>query len=129
MVPCPPIFCRYDTNKDGYLCRNELKRMLIKRRVPWTENSLNQLIDDVDKDKDGKLTFREVYFNIILWINYLIKIFKILILTTNINFFFQFLMTNRKTLEYCQRSLAKQDKVDFNKVGIKGVRDFFEAKV
>lgn len=38
-------------------------------------------------------------------------------------------MTNRKTLEYCQRSLAKQEKVDFNKVGIKGVRDFFEAKV
>lgn len=51
---------RYDANKDGYLCRNELKRMMIKRRVPWTENSLNQLIDDVDKDKDGKLTFREV---------------------------------------------------------------------
>jgi len=38
-------------------------------------------------------------------------------------------MTNRKTLEYCQRALAKQEKVDFNKVGIKGVRDFFEAKV
>jgi len=51
---------RYDANKDGYLCRNELKRMMIKRRVPWTENSLSQLIDDVDKDKDGKLTFREV---------------------------------------------------------------------
>lgn len=51
---------RYDANKDGYLCRNELKRMMIKRRMPWTENSLNQLIDDVDKDKDGKLTFREV---------------------------------------------------------------------
>lgn len=38
-------------------------------------------------------------------------------------------MTNRKTLEYCQRALAKQEKVDFNKVGIIGVRDFFEAKV
>ncbi|CAH1722721.1 EF-hand domain-containing protein D2-like [Aphis gossypii] len=92
------IFNQYDANKDGYLCRNELKRMMIKRRVPWTENSLSQLIDDVDKDKDGKLTFRE------------------------------FVMTNRKTLEYCQRALAKQEKVDFNKVGIKGVRDFFEAK-
>jgi len=54
---------RYDANKDGYLCRNELKRMMIKRRVPWTENSLSQLIDDVDKDKDGKLTFREVCLN------------------------------------------------------------------
>jgi Ca2+-binding EF-hand superfamily protein len=31
--------------------------------MPWTENSLNQLIDDVDKDKDGKLTFREVCLN------------------------------------------------------------------
>lgn len=51
---------RYDCNKDGYLCRNELKRMMIKRRIPWTENSLSQLIQDVDKDKDGKLTFREV---------------------------------------------------------------------
>jgi len=54
------LVCRYDANKDGYLCRNELKRMMIKRRMPWTENSLSQLIDDVDKDKDGKLTFREV---------------------------------------------------------------------
>lgn len=53
---------RYDTNKDGYLCRNELKRMMIKRRVPWTENSLDQLMNDADKDKDGKLTFREVSF-------------------------------------------------------------------
>ncbi|XP_015366773.1 PREDICTED: EF-hand domain-containing protein D2-like [Diuraphis noxia] len=53
------IFNQYDANKDGYLCRNELKRMMIKRRVPWTENSLSQLIDDADKDKDGKLTFRE----------------------------------------------------------------------
>lgn len=44
-------------------------------------------------------------------------------------FYVKFVMTNRKTLEYCQRSLAKQEKVDFNKVGIKGVRDFFEAKV
>jgi len=33
---------------------------MIKRRVPWTENSLSQLINDVDQDKDGKLTFREV---------------------------------------------------------------------
>lgn len=41
----------------------------------------------------------------------------------------KFVMTNRKTLEYCQRALAKQEKVDFNKVGIIGVRDFFEAKV
>lgn len=55
------VIYRYDTNKDGYLCRNELKQMFIKRRVPWTNNSLNQLIEDVDKDKDGKLTFREVY--------------------------------------------------------------------
>lgn len=30
--------------------------------MPWTENSLSQLIEDVDKDKDGKLTFREVRF-------------------------------------------------------------------
>lgn len=46
------------------------------------------------------------------------------------NFFHvKFVMTNHKTLEYYQRSLAKQAKVDFNKVGIKGVRDFFEAKV
>lgn len=43
--------------------------------------------------------------------------------------FVKFVMTNRKTLEYCQRSLAKQEKVDFHKVGIQGVRDFFEAKV
>jgi len=41
----------------------------------------------------------------------------------------KFVMTNQKTLEYLQRCLAKQEKVDFSKVGIKGVRDFFEAKV
>ncbi|XP_050545868.1 EF-hand domain-containing protein D2 homolog isoform X2 [Daktulosphaira vitifoliae] len=92
------IFNMYDSNKDGYLCKNELKHMMIKRRVPWTENSINQLIDDVDNDHDGKLTFRE------------------------------FLMTNRKTLEYVQRTLAKQEKVDFSQVGIKGVKEFFEAK-
>jgi len=41
----------------------------------------------------------------------------------------KFVLANRNTLEHSQRCLAKREKVDFNKVGIKGVRDFFEAKV
>ena len=45
-----------DKNKDGYISKSELR--LAQRKVSLTD--LNQLMDLVDKDHDGKLTFEEV---------------------------------------------------------------------
>ena len=45
-----------DKNKDGYISKSELR--LAQRKVSLTD--LNQLMDLVDKDHDGKLTFDEV---------------------------------------------------------------------
>jgi len=45
-----------DKNKDGYISKSELR--LAQRKVSLAD--LNQLMDLVDKDHDGKLTFDEV---------------------------------------------------------------------
>ena len=50
------VFMEMDKNKDGYVSKSELR--LANRKV--SINDLNQLINQVDKDHDGKLTFEEV---------------------------------------------------------------------
>jgi len=50
------VFMEMDKNKDGYISKSELR--LAQRKVSLAD--LNQLMDLVDKDHDGKLTFDEV---------------------------------------------------------------------
>lgn len=50
------VFLSMDKNKDGFVSKGELK--LAQRNVSMAE--LNALIDEIDTDGDGKLTFEEV---------------------------------------------------------------------
>ncbi len=51
---------RYDTDKDKSLNFNELKFMMEKLGIPQTHLSLKEMIQQVDNDRDGKISFREV---------------------------------------------------------------------
>lgn len=50
------VFLAMDKNKDGYVTRSELK--LAQRNL--TRAELDAIINEVDADGDGKLTFEEV---------------------------------------------------------------------
>ena len=58
----PIIFfvCRYDENKDDFICYDDLKNMMEKRGEPMTHLELKSIISHIDEDKDGKFNFREV---------------------------------------------------------------------
>ncbi len=50
------VFLAMDKNKDGYVTRGELK--LAQRSL--SKPQLDAIIDEVDTDGDGKLTFQEI---------------------------------------------------------------------
>ncbi len=50
------VFLAMDKNNDGFVSKGELK--LAQRNMTMKE--LSELIDEVDEDGDGKLTFEEV---------------------------------------------------------------------
>ena len=50
------VFLAIDKNKDGYVSRGELK--LAQRNLSQTQ--VNAIIDELDVNGDGKLTFDEV---------------------------------------------------------------------
>ena len=50
------VFLAIDKNKDGYVSRGELK--LAQRNLSLTQ--VNAIIDELDVNGDGKLTFNEV---------------------------------------------------------------------
>ena len=50
------VFLAIDKNKDGYVSRGELK--LAQRNLSLTQ--VNAIIDELDVNGDGKLTFDEV---------------------------------------------------------------------
>lgn len=65
---------RYDTGHDGFLCLTELKYMMEKLGAPQTHLGLKGMIQEVDEDNDGKISFREFllifrYFFTLLPIN------------------------------------------------------------
>lgn len=96
---------RFNTNKDGFLSLEELKRMMEVLGAPQTHLGLKGMIAEVDEDGDGRLSFRE------------------------------FLLVYRKAkagelvADSGLAQLAKLTEVDVDKVGVNGARDFFEAKV
>ena len=51
---------RYDVGGDGYLDLQELKITMERLRAPQTHLGLKAMIIEVDEDRDGKLSFREV---------------------------------------------------------------------
>jgi hypothetical protein len=98
-------FKKFNTNKDGFLSLNELKRMMEVLGAPQTHVGLKAMIKEVDEDDDGRLSFRE------------------------------FLLVYRKARagELDENSglaqLAKLTEVDVDKVGVNGAKEFFEAKI
>ncbi|XP_043926533.1 EF-hand domain-containing protein D1 isoform X2 [Protopterus annectens] len=99
------MFKLYDSGKDGYIDLMELKLMMEKLGAPQTHLGLKNMIKEVDEDFDGKLSFRE------------------------------FLLIFRKAAagELDEDSgllaLAKLSEIDVSIKGVKGAKEFFEAKV
>ncbi|KAF5291429.1 hypothetical protein FQR65_LT01740 [Abscondita terminalis] len=98
-------FKKYNTNKDGYLSLNELKRMMEELGAPQTHIALKGMIAAVDEDGDGRLAFRE----------------------------FLFIYRKAKAGELDDDSglgrLAKLTEINVDQVGVNGAKEFFEAKI
>lgn len=99
------MFKLYDTGKDGYIDLMELKRMMEKLGAPQTHLGLKNMIKEVDEDFDGKLNFRE--------------------------FLLIFYKAKAGELEEDSglMALAKCSEIDVSLEGVKGAKNFFEAKV
>nr|XP_060614706.1 EF-hand domain-containing protein D2 [Anolis sagrei ordinatus] len=99
------LFRQYDAGKDGFIDLMELKRMMEKLGAPQTHLGLKNMIKEVDEDFDGKLSFRE------------------------------FLLIFRKAAageleeDSGLHALARLSEIDVSTEGVKGAKNFFEAKV
>ncbi|XP_027255754.1 EF-hand domain-containing protein D2 isoform X1 [Cricetulus griseus] len=99
------MFKQYDAGKDGFIDLMELKLMMEKLGAPQTHLGLKSMINEVDEDFDSKLSFRE------------------------------FLLIFRKAAagELQEDSglhvLARLSEIDVSTEGVKGAKNFFEAKV
>uniref|UniRef100_A0A1A9ZDA7 EF-hand domain-containing protein n=1 Tax=Glossina pallidipes TaxID=7398 RepID=A0A1A9ZDA7_GLOPL len=100
-----PTLKRYDIGRDGYLDLTELKYMMEKLGAPQTHLGLKQMIQEVDEDNDGKISFRE------------------------------FLLIYRKAQagelenESGLKQLARLTEINVEEVGVSGAKNFFEAKI
>ncbi|KAG5894485.1 hypothetical protein JTB14_032513 [Gonioctena quinquepunctata] len=96
---------RFNTNKDGYLSIDELKRMMEVLGAPQTHLGLKAMIKEVDEDGDNRLSFHE----------------------------FMLVFRKARAGELDENSglgqLAKLTEIDVDKVGVNGAKDFFEAKI
>ncbi|XP_015524384.1 EF-hand domain-containing protein D2 homolog [Neodiprion pinetum] len=98
-------FNRFDDGRDGFLDLAELKRMMEVLGAPQTHLGLKAMIQEVDEDRDSRISFRE------------------------------FLLIYRKARagELDQGSglgqLARLTEVDVDEVGVNGAKNFFEAKI
>jgi len=98
-------FKRFNVSGTGKLSLEELKMMMEKLGAPQTHLGLKAMIQEVDEDGDGMISFRE------------------------------FMMIFRKAAagELKEDSglgvLAKQFEIDVDEVGVEGAKTFFEAKI
>ncbi|XP_051493093.1 EF-hand domain-containing protein D2 isoform X3 [Apus apus] len=96
--------CAYDAGKDGFIDLMELKLMMEKLGAPQTHLGLKNMIKEVDEDLDSKLSFRE------------------------------FLLIFRKAAagelqeDSGLHALARLSEIDVSTEGVKGAKNFFEAK-
>lgn len=51
-----------DLNEDGIISRDELRRLIESRGFYISEKEVTTLIEKIDKDKDGKISYSEVSF-------------------------------------------------------------------
>lgn len=51
------VFDSLDRNKDGFVSKGELK---LKLKTDMSMKELSQLLDEIDANSDGKLTFDEI---------------------------------------------------------------------
>jgi len=99
------IFAKYDTSGDKFIDQGELQVMMEKLEAPQTYLGLKAMIKEVDEDMDGKISFRE------------------------------FLLIFRKAAEGTLEAgsglaqLAQLTEIDVDEAGVKGAKDFFEAKM
>lgn len=99
------MFKKYNVSGTNRLSLDELKTMMEKLQAPQTHLGLKSMIQEVDEDGDGAISFRE------------------------------FLLIFRKAAagELKEDSglsvLAKQCEVDVDEVGVGGAKNFFEAKI
>ncbi len=49
-----------DLNEDGSISKEELRRMIESRGFYVNEKEVNHLVEKIDKDKDGRLSYAEV---------------------------------------------------------------------
>ncbi|XP_052095158.1 neo-calmodulin-like [Mytilus californianus] len=52
-------FRRFDTNKDGYITKDELETTLDASKIRWTDFLLKDIIKKTDFDGDGKISWEE----------------------------------------------------------------------
>ncbi|XP_009991839.1 PREDICTED: EF-hand domain-containing protein D1 [Chaetura pelagica] len=94
----------YDSGRDGYIDLMELKLMMEKLGAPQTHLGLKNMIKEVDEDFDGKLSFRECLL------------------------IFHKAAAGELEEDSGLLTLAKLSEIDVSIEGVKGAKNFFEAK-
>ncbi|XP_029788725.1 EF-hand domain-containing protein D1 [Suricata suricatta] len=99
------MFRKYDAGRDGFIDLMELKLMMEKLGAPQTHLGLKRMIKEVDEDFDGRLSFREFLL------------------------IFHKAAAGELQEDSGLMALAKLSEIDVAQEGVKGAKDFFEAKV
>ncbi|XP_003784904.1 EF-hand domain-containing protein D1 [Otolemur garnettii] len=98
------MFKLYDAGRDGFIDLMELKLMMEKLGAPQTHLGLKSMIKEVDEDFDGKLSFREFLL------------------------IFHKAAAGELQEDSGLMALAKLSEIDVALEGVRGAKDFFEAK-
>ncbi|XP_048200474.1 EF-hand domain-containing protein D1 [Perognathus longimembris pacificus] len=98
------VFKRYDAGRDGFIDLMELKLMMEKLGAPQTHLGLKSMIKEVDEDFDGKLSFREFLL------------------------IFHKAAAGELREDSGLMALAQLSEINVALEGVKGAKDFFEAK-
>ncbi|XP_008836317.1 EF-hand domain-containing protein D1 [Nannospalax galili] len=98
------MFKLYDAGRDGFIDLMELKLMMEKLGAPQTHLGLKSMIKEVDEDFDGKLSFREFLL------------------------IFHKAAAGELQEDSGLMALAKLSEIDVALEGVKGAKNFFEAK-
>ena len=56
-------FISCDLNDDGTISREELRRLIESRGFYVSDKEVNQLVEKLDKDRDGRISYAEVSNN------------------------------------------------------------------
>lgn len=98
------MFKLYDAGRDGFIDLMELKLMMERLGAPQTHLGLKSMIKEVDEDFDGKLSFREFLL------------------------IFHKAAAGELQEDSGLMALAKLSEIDVALEGVRGAKDFFEAK-